>query len=63
MTNLQSPYKINNNKEIKKYKRCDGRDCNGIGDNPLKIIYINKIGWFCDPCKSELLNLKLVVEE
>ncbi|TVP40088.1 hypothetical protein NARC_100151 [Candidatus Nitrosocosmicus arcticus] len=37
--------------------------CKKQGTNSLKIIYINKTGWFCDSCRQDLLDLKLVVVE
>jgi hypothetical protein len=47
---------------IQPNKQCAGRNCSKSGINPLNIIYINKIGWFCDDCKKDLLDLKLVDE-
>lgn len=45
------------------FKLCYSRLCGQIAKNSLKIVLLNKRGWFCDSCKIELLNLKLVVEE
>lgn len=42
--------------------RCMSKNCNLLGNNQLKIIYINKIGYFCNSCKIDLLNLGLVFE-
>jgi hypothetical protein len=52
----------NETKESKEFQPCAGKDCINVGINQLKIIYINKLGWFCDTCKLDLLNLKLVDE-
>jgi hypothetical protein len=44
-----------------KYKNsCYGRNCYGVGTNQLKVLYINKIGWFCDTCTQTLKDLELV---
>lgn len=55
-----SPGKIHKAKKI--FKRCPGHGCKNIGRNALKIIYINKIGWFCDKCKNDFIALKLTEE-
>jgi hypothetical protein len=39
-----------------------GNGSNNIGISLLKIIYRNKIGWFCDLCKQDFLNLILTDE-
>lgn len=49
-------------KEQKEFKPCACRGCENIGIHKLLIIYIDKIGWFCDSCKLELMKLQLVVE-
>ena len=36
--------------ETKKYKNCAGLRCFNKGKKLLKIIYIEKSGWFCDDC-------------
>ena len=46
----------------KEYKKCAGKDYTNPGINRLKILYINKIGWFCDSCAQTLKNLELVEE-
>lgn len=59
-----SQYAHNNTEYIKteEFQLCAGKDCNKQGTNSLKIIYINKTGFFCDSCKQDLLALKLVIE-
>jgi hypothetical protein len=61
MRNDKSP-PGNTQKAKKIFKRCPGHGCKNIGRNALKIIYINKIGWFCDKCKIDLVTLKLAEE-
>ena len=51
---------IDNN--IQGYNICAGKGCNNIGKNHLKILFINKSGWFCEFCKEDLINLKLIQE-
>jgi hypothetical protein len=57
-----SPNNVSNY-AIRENKTCVCKNCNRIGKNSLKIVYINKIGWFCDLCKDDLLNQKLVLEQ
>ena len=45
------------------YKQCAGKECNRIATQLLKIRYLNKFGHFCDKCKTELLDLGLVIED
>ena len=44
------------------YKECAGTRCPNKGIHYLKIIYVNKNGWFCDSCKNSLLVDGLVCE-
>ena len=44
------------------YKICAGNGCSNVAKYPLRILYLNKIAWFCDACKNELLNEGLVME-
>lgn len=39
---------------------CAGRGCKNNGEKYLKIIYINRMGWFCDYCSTELEKDSLV---
>ena len=41
---------------------CAGKDCRNEGKHLLRIIYLNKVGWFCDDCKDLLLKNKLVID-
>jgi formamidopyrimidine-DNA glycosylase len=47
---------------LKVYDRCSGKGCKEIGITLLKIVYINKTGYFCDSCSEDLLHLGLAVE-
>jgi hypothetical protein len=56
----------NHNNDIRRYKEfatgCSGLNCSKKAISKLKVKYINKIGHFCQKCKSELLQLELVEE-
>jgi hypothetical protein len=43
------------------YYKCSGKGCTDIGKTPLKIVYINKTGYFCDSCSEDLLHHGLAV--
>ena len=45
----------------KEYKNGYGRGCYNVGKNQLKIIYIHRVGWFCDSCTQDLIKLNLVI--
>ena len=57
--NLQSSIKVDSGKIIRE-PTCAGMNCFSIGSNRLKIILINKIGYFCNNCSHDLLDSKLV---
>ena len=40
---------------------CSGKGCTKIAKNLLLILYINKTGYFCDGCTSDLLTKQLAV--
>jgi hypothetical protein len=44
---------------IPRYKQCAGKGCNREGLRPLKIRFLNKTGWFCENCKSDLIKHNL----
>ncbi len=52
------PYTSNNDINYKsieyKYKTCARLHCNNIPIHYLKVVLINKFGWFCPSCKREL---------
>ena len=48
--------------DIHEYKMCAGIHCNKAAKRRLRILYINKSGWFCDDCSRDLLNLDLGVD-
>ena len=41
---------------LKVYYKCSGKGCTDIGKTLLKIVYINKTGYFCDSCSQDLLH-------
>jgi hypothetical protein len=48
---------------VQDYKGCAGKDCQRAGINYLKVLYLNRKGWFCDSCKASLVADRLVIEE
>jgi len=48
---------------LQEYKQCAGKNCQRIGIHCLKVLYLNKSGWFCDICKDSLLSDSLVIKE
>jgi hypothetical protein len=48
---------------IQEYKQCAGKGCPKQGIRHLKIRYINKFGWFCDSCKTNLMAENLVIND
>lgn len=61
--NKPEPNNIANKNSLEyKYTTCFGRNCNNQGKFNLKIILINRRGWFCDSCAKDLISLKLVEE-
>ncbi|MDR4492432.1 MAG: hypothetical protein R2685_16305 [Candidatus Nitrosocosmicus sp.] len=53
----------NEDKGFQCFGKNAGKNCSNKGTHQLKIIYINKTGWFCDSCKQDLIKLGLVEEE
>jgi hypothetical protein len=45
------------------FKVCAGRDCRQTGIHELGIKYIHRKGWFCDSCRSILLEQNLIEGE
>jgi hypothetical protein len=45
------------------YKECAGKGCQNAGIHYLKIVFLNKRGWFCDSCKSSLIADNLCIEQ
>jgi hypothetical protein len=59
-----SLHQINSVNALKKVGgSCAGKHCPNEGKYPLTIIYLKKTGWFCDECKNELVESKLVAEQ
>jgi len=52
----------NHNNGIRKYKECAGLKCSKKPTSKLKVKYINKIGYFCQKCTADLLQLELAEE-
>ncbi len=50
---------VSNNIEL---FNCAGNGCGNYARNRLTILYLHKSGWFCDSCKRDLLDSKLVEE-
>jgi hypothetical protein len=42
---------------------CAGTDCNNVGKYLLRIIYLNKEGWFCESSKDYLVTNGLILEK
>jgi len=53
---------FNNKNLIGPYKECAGRGCSKKGVNHLKILFVNRSGWFCDSCKDTLVSNGLADE-
>jgi len=41
---------------------CAGNGCPNSGISRLTVVYLNKIGWFCESCKNDLVEEGLVLE-
>jgi hypothetical protein len=46
-----------------RYDRCAGKNCHNIGIYSLRVVYLNRKGWFCDSCKDGLISAGLVKED
>jgi formamidopyrimidine-DNA glycosylase len=46
---------------LKVYHRCSGKGCTDIGKTLLKIVYVNKTGYFCESCTEDILHQGLAV--
>jgi hypothetical protein len=44
-------------------KECAGKECQKPGIHCLKILFLNKDAWFCDSCRSSLVEANLVAED
>jgi hypothetical protein len=40
---------------LTEYKECAGKGCHNVGIHYLEIIFLNKSGWFCEQCGSDLI--------
>jgi hypothetical protein len=45
------------------YKHCAGKGCQNEGFHCLKVVFVNRVGWFCDSCKSSLIADNLCIEQ
>jgi hypothetical protein len=52
-------HKFSTNQEI---KFCAGKECKNKADRLLRIIYLNKSGYFCQVCANDLLKSELAEE-
>ena len=52
-----------NNYESLRYKLCAGKGGRKNGKNRLKILFINRIGYFYNSCTTPLLKLDIVTKE
>ena len=46
-----------------RYKECAGKGCQNEGIHCLKVVFVNRVGWFCDSCKSSLMADNLCIEQ
>ena len=44
------------------YKSCARLGCLSQGEYPLTVIYLKKVGLFCEECRRELIEDGLVME-
>jgi hypothetical protein len=51
------------NKDIEQRKICAGKGCTNLAQHCLKILYTNRKGWFCDSCKTILIEADLIVKD
>jgi len=45
------------------FKRCAGKGCSAEGIHYLSVRFIKKCGWFCDSCKTNLIDENLVTND
>ena len=43
--------------------QCACKGCNKQGRHYLKVLYVNKFGWFCDSCRDSLVSNRLIMED
>ena len=46
-----------------RYKECAAKGCQNEGIHCLKVVFVNRIGWFCDSCKTSLIADNLCIEQ
>ncbi len=46
-----------------KLTTCAGIGCSNLAKHPLTVLYLNKVGWFCESCKNSLVMDGLIVEQ
>lgn len=44
------------------HHKCAGKGCNKQGSYYLRVLFLNRVGYFCDTCKTCLLEDNLVEE-
>ena len=40
-------------------QKCAGKACKKWGIRKLRVVFVNKVGLFCDDCANSLLELKI----
>lgn len=45
------------------YKICAGKGCSSLGVYYLKVIYLERSGWFCSSCRNCLVADGLISED
>lgn len=47
-------------KDYNRIRICPGKSCNNEGIYPLRILFINKLAYFCEYHKEKFVSLKIV---
>jgi hypothetical protein len=42
--------------------RCAGKSCQEFGIHLLRVIYLNRLGWFCNSCRDILVSAGIAVD-
>lgn len=50
------------NSTDQQYKQCAGKNCVREGKYELKILYINKTGYFCECCSKCIIESKIGIQ-
>lgn len=52
-----------NIRDTKNTKICAGKGCSNQAIHPLTVIYLHKVGFFCESCKNGLISDGLVKDD